>query len=687
MMLGVSRVEAFEEEARGRRLHLVSWNVAGWRTTLKEMARTLGPPPVAAEAKKSGSQEESVGRLQGTFRRWLSLLECDVVCLQEVKVRSGDVRDSARALCARLDDGSFESFWASNDGVGGQRRGLNGVATFARAGSVVRAEKAPLGRADLDGEGRCLLTEHAEGFSVFNVYAPNASGGRRLGYKLRWSAALRSAMRRERERCPGGWPVILAGDLNEAPRPEVDRHWTLRSVSPSEDLLPGWATILRCLRGRTVLRTKTKNPRTGETFDKFRCVVAHPATAAPVQIGSHATSRDEAYYAFEVDGLFLDLDDTAAAFQVGSVADYYSSSAAPEATTNDRDDRTRPKNARRLLQIASPNSLNIKDFADVADKLLDVKFAEAELRRILEDGDGRRLPNLRNDEKARTAAADSPAGGNSGGGGRSDDDHDDDDAARSRPRHEATPLDLLKVEDGMIDSFAELHPRARERFTCWDQYRNGRAQNVGSRIDAVFVDAAFFRAADAVAGRLDAHPSQDPDAPQAARHAATLGGRFKAAPFEGGGLPDPKPDDCLHHCRVPPHTGIVYTPPSWSDHVAVSLLLQQLPPKPPSAHQSQPTTTKRNTSCTTCQPHAQLRAITAFLKPRSAAADEPSAKRPKPAAAPAPRKHQPLGIRRYFAPPPTQGPTTKTTTTTNQKNSSKEPPPASQATMPLRPNK
>lgn len=28
------------------------------------------------------------------------------------------------------------------------------------------------------------------------------------------------------------------------------------------------------------------------------------------------------------------------------------------------------------------------------------------------------------------------------------------------------------------------------------------------------------------------------------------------------------------HARLPPHTGIVYTPPSYSDHVAVSALLQ-----------------------------------------------------------------------------------------------------------------
>ena len=27
-------------------------------------------------------------------------------------------------------------------------------------------------------------------------------------------------------------------------------------------------------------------------------------------------------------------------------------------------------------------------------------------------------------------------------------------------------------DDGMVDSFAELHPDARGRFTCWDQHTN-----------------------------------------------------------------------------------------------------------------------------------------------------------------------------------------------------------------------
>ncbi|CAK0828906.1 unnamed protein product [Prorocentrum cordatum] len=43
-------------------------------------------------------------------------------------------------------------------------------------------------------------------------------------------------------------------------------------------------------------------------------------------------------------------------------------------------------------------------------------------------------------------------------------------------------LQAVLREDGMVDTFAELHPRAEERFTCWDQYKNRRYENIGARI-------------------------------------------------------------------------------------------------------------------------------------------------------------------------------------------------------------
>mmetsp|Transcript_7205 Transcript_7205/g.9389 ORF Transcript_7205/g.9389 Transcript_7205/m.9389 type:complete len:367 (-) Transcript_7205:908-2008(-) len=43
-------------------------------------------------------------------------------------------------------------------------------------------------------------------------------------------------------------------------------------------------------------------------------------------------------------------------------------------------------------------------------------------------------------------------------------------------------------EDNMIDTFRHLYPTVKDRYTCWDQYRNQRYKNVGSRIDYFLVD-------------------------------------------------------------------------------------------------------------------------------------------------------------------------------------------------------
>jgi len=58
---------------------------------------------------------------------------------------------------------------------------------------------------------------------------------------------------------------------------------------------------------------------------------------------------------------------------------------------------------------------------------------------------------------------------------------------------------------------------------------------------------------------------------EAALHAATASGAFKGAGFEGNGIVA-APKHALDTQFGPPHSGIIYTPPSYSDHVAMSLL-------------------------------------------------------------------------------------------------------------------
>lgn len=155
--------------------------------------------------------------------------------------------------------------------------------------------------------------------------------------------------------------------------------------------------------------------------------------------------------------------------------------------------------------------------------------------------------------------------------------------------------ELMADADGMVDSFAEFYPEARERFTCWDQYRNRRHQNEGSRID-------FFQA-HASSGRLQ------PNSAAAALDAATFGGISQPAPFNGG-MPELEEDEYFAQFRADkegPSTGIVYTPQQLSDHVAVSLLLRQVPAASATANSQQRSQTQR------CQPHLKSKRITDFF--------------------------------------------------------------------------
>lgn len=67
----------------------------------------------------------------------------------------------------------------------------------------------------------------------------------------------------------------------------------------------------------------------------------------------------------------------------------------------------------------------------------------------------------------------------------------------------------------------------------------------------------------------------DPYSEEAALRAGTLDNHFKPVPMTGGGLPDSRREVYDHHLSRPPHTGIVYTPPQYSDHIAVSVLIDR----------------------------------------------------------------------------------------------------------------
>ena len=184
---------------------ILSWNVTSWRTTLDHIR----------EHHKSAE-------------KWLRGHGADVLALQEVKTNDKHLEQQPRIFAI---DG-FDAFFACNTTQ--ERAGFDGVATFARRGLVVAADRRPLGNPELDHEGRCLRTdlrvplpapncERYCGIALFNVYVPTSSRPR---FKLLFLRALRDAMGRTRAQ---GWHVVLVGDLNITRR-SIDCHWSVRTV-------------------------------------------------------------------------------------------------------------------------------------------------------------------------------------------------------------------------------------------------------------------------------------------------------------------------------------------------------------------------------------------------------------------------------------------------------------------------
>lgn len=524
-------------------LHLVSWNVAGWKTTL-----------------------QLIQRFEGGLPTFLTKHHVDILCLQEVKLSAKVLTTDGVKLGA--EPPGFESFWACNEGSGAQRQGLNGVATIARQGSVVKADCSPLQDPALDSEGRCLMTDHGP-FVVFNVYVPNTSGGGRLPFKVRWLNALRAAMARARV---AGKVVILAGDLNLKSR-AVDSHWTYRQLAPSrlhelvrsgkelspetrlaaETVAAEWPGIVTALKAKEHKPFETRNSHSGQTYQRWG-VFAKAKTGEVVRLGPPMDSEEFARGSFKLDGCGVEMDGTI-------VHGFEAESAA--------------------YTLHRPGMISMGDLAECLRRLANVEVSPKALKALTEE------------------VGHAPV---------------------APPLHKW--LREVFERDGMVDSFAELHPNADERFTCWDQYKNKRYENIGSRIDYVLVDRAFFVQHAKKGSELQVSGKAAPDTPAAALAAATLGGLSTPSSFAGGGMQPLEADEYLAQFRPAPSTGIVYTPPQLSDHVGVSLLLCDLPAVTHAAALA-----ARGAATQRSQPHRSAKRITDFFTKRPSSTELPPAKK------------------------------------------------------------
>lgn len=198
------------------------------------------------------------------------------------------------------------------------------------------------------------------------------------------------------------------------------------------------------------------------------------------------------------------------------------------------------------------------------------------------------------------------------------------------------PADSSSSNKGPLNANAgrsDEEPQAEEEFDE-DVALLGSADVKKDSSDSVFASAAdstrpaFKRSL----------VTMDPNSRTAALAACTLSGTFKPVPMSGGGLEDAPQWAYDHHFR-PPATGMIYTPPQYSDHIAVSLLMRAevfddvraVTGFTESAASSNSSTSsacsstsssgfKFNAATRKCQPHLATSSITSFFgKPKAGA--------------------------------------------------------------------
>lgn len=135
------------------------------------------------------------------FEQVFSELDADVFCLQEIKLKEGQLDFSP--------DGYF-SYWNY-----AEKAGYSGTALFSKTEPV--SVTCGIGIAEHDTEGRVITAEFDDYF-VVTCYTPNSQDGlRRLDYRMKWEDDFRAYLKSlEKTK-----PVILCGDLNVA-HTEID---------------------------------------------------------------------------------------------------------------------------------------------------------------------------------------------------------------------------------------------------------------------------------------------------------------------------------------------------------------------------------------------------------------------------------------------------------------------------------
>lgn len=562
-------------------MKLLVWNVAGWQPAAKQIVESTG-----------------------SVDRWLDLHAADIVALQETKVKRSTLETDA-AGSAFAPSNKFDTFWCPNR-QSGAKSGLNGVATFARTGMTKWAEPASLRDEVLDCEGRCLLTCHND-FVLFNIYVPATGNARgRLPHKHRFLRALQHRALEEHNR---GYNVIVAGDFNMAYRPE-DVHWRHRLLN------------LSTLESNSSLTTAPAATKVAPLIQRVRellramQVVLVPAKSRSAMqiIGQRQTDSyqakipvDAAYVPHNDKGSLKRRPKNSVPSDDGSEnrlqasSSYTHESTAEEAEASQNPTQQQLEDGREIIWMPIG-----KKFDNVEDAHMRLGLDEV----IQEDANtGEPFTAWPKDRLSVEhlcdvlRAIDQPLS-----------ESEQRELSERWGETYSSPCDLKWIQSfmnqlDMVDVFRELHTNARERFTAWDQYTNKRYENIGARIDLTLVGRSLFErhVARGSSPLQGGNQRISNDSEEAACRAAVAkqesGLQYQPAPFDGGGISE-APMQLIDEQYKYNGSGIVYTPPKWSDHAAISLFMPVLPSRAGDAAQL-----CNDKSTRAAQPHKQNKSI------------------------------------------------------------------------------
>lgn len=442
--------------------------------------------------------------------------EIDILCLQEVKGSLAKLESGeAQQLFAAKEPGLDAFFAMCTSNSEGGMAGFNGVATFARKALTLRADPAPFKTGEVDSQGRCLVTDHGA-FVLFNVYAPyDGQGFARLGAKMRFLALLGEAM--------AEWrlvkPVVLAGDLN-LKRRLLDSCVENRRVDLNllgEQAAPAIGVVQRLQRALFAQGGLLAIKQClGELeTEEFGPPVDKAGTRKLRVFARHPATRERKRI------------NPGELWHPQELAEF-----APFAERASQD-----------LVAVGENSPCLGELRLLTELLLDFKWTDLEFRELGECADV-----VFAGARCTTAWAES----------------------------------LPELQDSFLVANG---PGTSERFTVWNTRTNQRYSNAGSRLDYILVDSRLTVERNSAASQrlfgCDCPTSECAKPQRCGWQASTAFGRWQPAPMQGGGLPEATTADFNSQFRPKggAHTGILYTPPGCSDHVAVSCVLSTSVPE------------------------------------------------------------------------------------------------------------